>query len=68
MRKKHRIKANIIKNIKFLRLQTKIFPENYVAVETASSQNLIENTVALFQEIANCVVCKKLFCHQRPIK
>ena len=30
-----------MKNVKFLRLQTKIFPENYVAVDTASSQNLI---------------------------
>ena len=56
MRKKHTIKANIIKNVKFLRLQTKIFPENYVAVETASSQNLIENTVASFEDCKLCAL------------
>lgn len=54
MRKKHTIKANIIKNVKLLKLQTKIFPDNYVTVETVSSQNLIENTIALLVLLKHC--------------
>ena len=56
MSKKHTIKANIIKNAKFLRLQTKIFSDNYVTVETASSKNLIENTVALLKDCKQCAL------------